>query len=1123
MDGVLTGLIIIPGMVGALFLLIVVYFQHQLREPAYRLWEVAWGSYLIYLALLGVEAIAVPSAGLLYLARAFLIVMVVALLVSSRPVQDFHEKIQLKPAEFATAGVLLLWAAIFVQQRAGAGAVVMPFDYEIGLCVVLAYTAWRFYREGQRRDSTGYRLLAVSVAFLSLLTFLRPFHQTLQTYFSFLGHSISLLPHLLLGLSMLIVMFEFERRQVQENALALSVLEVEPNRQYTTEELQPALEKLLDRVMRMARTPRAVICLRSQYRHILPSVQRGFSQEFLDHLEQEGITEPICKAAYRRGGLAIVNDVKSSDGPEWSEPLRNLLSSNGVEAVTAVSLQARNHHLGAVLIPHDPNRAFTPAQLRNLLAINMQVGLTLDNYVLMYESKRRTEEYELLTHIGQAISSRLDPDEVLRAVHRELGRLFDTSSFFVAFEDGDNLRFDFETVKGIIQPKRIRKFGSGFTDHVIRTGEPLLIASNIEKKRHELNVPLRRRNLRCLLCAPLRMGGRTTGAVGVSSDREFAFDERDLIVLQTAAGQIAVALENALLFGEAQLRAQHLAVLNHISTRAISSQNAEEMLPEIVSEIQRNFQFEYIGIGILDYTTKDLEIKAEAGGTNHLAGSRVPLGEGLMGRVARSGEFTLAQGDHFEAGLLPESKSVLCIPLVYGETLLGVVNIESTRESAFSMQDVLLLRTLGDLLSTALHNAFIFQKMQHQSITDALTGLKTRRFFLEALSQEWKRASRSGRPFSVVLVDLDKFKEVNDTQGHLEGDLVLARVGRLLEQKCRHSNVVARYGGDEFVILMPETGVEQALTLSERLRLWMATDPMLSERQVTGSFGVASFPLHGSSTEDIIRVADAGMYVSKHAGGNRVSTAEEVSESENAMMQRQQIHSYVEGFLQREDTNSEYLTELMSTLRRMCSGMEENAATEAMTEAIRSLAHAVETREMNSTSHSSGVAFYARVIGQELGLDREELETVVFAASVHDVGKIVLPGKLLNKTAHLAEDEFHLLKVHPIVGAQIVETLRGSERIRQYVKYHHERFDGVGYPDGLKGEQIPLGARIIAVADAFVNMTTERPYATAMTSSEAARELESKSGMQFDGMVVRILTAHLKGERLAAERKQYGA
>ena len=173
--------------------------------------------------------------------------------------------------------------------------------------------------------------------------------------------------------------------------------------------------------------------------------------------------------------------------------------------------------------------------------------------------------------------------------------------------------------------------------------------------------------------------------------------------------------------------------------------------------------------------------------------------------------------------------------------------MESQKEYRFRPQDVLILNTLADLLATALHNSFVFQKLQQQSITDGLTGIKTRRFFWEALSSEWKRASRSGRPFSVVLIDLDKFKEVNDTLGHLEGDLVLARVGRLLEQKCRQSNVVARYGGDEFIILMPETGIEQAQVLAERLRLWLATDPMLEEHQITGSFGVASFPVHGFS------------------------------------------------------------------------------------------------------------------------------------------------------------------------------------------------------------------------------------------------------------------------------------
>src|SRR5581483_6411276 len=478
----------------------------------------------------------------------------------------------------------------------------------------------------------------------------------------------------------------------------------------------------------------------------------------------------------------------------------------------------------------------------------------------------------------------------------------------------------------------------------------------------------------CYIGVPIRIGAVSCGVVAaLSFEREFVFEQRDVEVL-TTAGQVAVAIENARMFAQEQRRTKYLSFLNNISQTAISSQNAEEMLEEIVGQIQKNFNYDHIGIGILDYATKEIEIKAEAGTTAHAKGKRVALGVGVLGRVARTGDPSLVQDTNAThlAGILPDSRSALCIPISYAETLLGVLNIESKRENAFAEEDTLLLRTLADLLATALHNAFVFQKMQQQSITDGLTGIKTRRFFWEALSSEWKRASRSGRPFSVVLLDLDKFKQINDTQGHLEGDLVLARVGRLLEQKCRQSNVVARYGGDEFVVLMPETGVEQAQILSERLRLWIATDPMLNEHHVTGSFGVGSFPLHGSTAEDILRVADAGMYVSKHAGGNRVSTAEEFPQEETAAVQKQLISGYIEGFLQREHTGPEYAEELIITLKKF-NGEGEECDPEILKGAIEALCRAAETREVHAASHGESVAKYARLIGHELGLSPDEL------------------------------------------------------------------------------------------------------------------------------------------------------
>ncbi len=340
----------------------------------------------------------------------------------------------------------------------------------------------------------------------------------------------------------------------------------------------------------------------------------------------------------------------------------------------------------------------------------------------------------------------------------------------------------------------------------------------------------------------------------MNTEREYVFEPRDLEVMQTAAGQVSVAVENARLFAEEQRRSRQFAFLNNISKTAISSEDSEQMLAEIVGRDP-----EKLPLRPHRHRHSRLRHQRDRESKPKPASLHKPWANGFRSEWEFWAAWRAPERAHWcrlpaiapLQGVLPQSRAVLCIPIAYGDTLLGVLNVESQNEDAFSPQDRLIMNTLADLLATALHNSFVFQKLQQQSITDGLTGIKTRRFFWESLSSEWRRASRSGRPFSVVLVDLDKFKTVNDNQGHLEGDLVLARVGRLLEQKCRQSNVVARYGGDEFIILMPETGIEQAQALAERLRVWLATDTMLSDHHITGSFGVASYPVHGRSVEDI--------------------------------------------------------------------------------------------------------------------------------------------------------------------------------------------------------------------------------------------------------------------------------
>ena len=1127
MNSVSISMIIVPGFVALLLFLVFTYLYEQSRQDYFRAWQLGWAAYTLHYALDGWSAYRHPSAPMFLIASLLLVLMALCIFISTRLMR---ERFRLRWYDLTIAGggvALALWnlREHLVNGVFQLNITNLHLRLEVGLGAVLLYCSFDFFRYSQRKNSLAFKLLATAVALWAVLMIVPDLSSPYLEVFGNAGHLLGPIPQMLLGIAMVMVLFENERNAVQENALAFSTLGVDPTRLLSAEDLVPSMQSILDRLVAPLPTGRAVIYISERWRAVLPSVQRGFSPEFLQKIASSGAGEYISELAYRRGGFVSFRELSELPEPLPAFPgarfeqFRQVLGTERIRNITAVSLQTREHNFGVILFPHAARRALGSSNLRLLIGLALQIGLTLENYVVMHDTQRRTKEFELLTQIGQAISSRLDQDEVLRAIQKELGQIFDTSEFYIAFQEGDEIRFELEVVNGEVQPKRSRKAGNGLTDYIIRAGQPLLVRAELEKARERLGVTfVPGKPAKCFCAVPILLGGKPAGVMAaMNTEREYVFEQRDLEVMQIAGGQLSVAVENARLFAEEQRRARQFAFLNSISKTAISSEDSEQMLAEIVSHIQKNFRFDHIGIGIFDYFTKEIEIRAEAGITAQVLGKRIPLGTGIVGRVARTGETALVQmtGDQRLQGVLPDSHAVLCIPITYGEKLQGVLNVESQSEDAFTPQDVLVMKTLADLLATALHNALVFQQLQQQSITDGLTGIKTRRFFWEALNSEWKRASRSGRPFSVVLMDLDKFKEVNDTKGHLEGDLVLARVGRLLEQKCRQSNVVARYGGDEFIILMPETGVEQAQILAERLRLWISTDPMLQEQHITGSFGVGSFPVHGFSVEDIIRVADAGMYVSKHKGGDRVSTAEEFADGETAAVQRQLISGYIEGFLQREHTGPEHLEELLTTLKKMC-GDDEGRNFVVLREAIETLTRAAESRELNCSGHGEMVAHYCETIARSLRLTSEDVADLVYAARVHDVGKIFVPERTLNKSGPLTDDEFYILKMHSRVGGEILATIPGSENIQKAVEHHHEAFDGGGYPARLRGEEIPLWARIIAIADAYVNMTTDRSFATAKTSEQALNELEKLSGTRYDGMLVRILLRELKQEKASS-------
>jgi diguanylate cyclase (GGDEF)-like protein/putative nucleotidyltransferase with HDIG domain len=515
-------------------------------------------------------------------------------------------------------------------------------------------------------------------------------------------------------------------------------------------------------------------------------------------------------------------------------------------------------------------------------------------------------------------------------------------------------------------------------------------------------------------------------------------------------------------------------------------------------------------------------------------GQRIPLGVGLVGNVARNGNMASFRSTHtLDAAMKPmmaDTASATGLPIFFAEQLHGVLYVESTELIDFSEEEVLLLGTLADLIAGALHNALSFQKAQEQAITDGLTGVKTHRFFMEALSAEWKRSTRAGRAFALVLMDLDRFKFVNDFYGHLEGDMVLQRVGHILEANCRRSDVVARYGGDEFVILMPETSMEQARQLASKLRGWVCADTLLREKNVSASFGIACYPLHGSSPQELIQVADASMYLSKHQGGNAVSTADHFDPGEAKKWKKDVLEAYLGVTLKRLfATGPEAFEEIYQRLKQFTEslaateagngvtlapvipeGAGPQALPQAVLDTVTSLAFAIDAKDHYTQGHSQKVSAYAALIAEAMEMSEAEIDEIRLGAVLHDIGKVGIPEQILNKSGPLNPDEWETMKSHVVFGAKILEPLTPLARVREMVHHHHEYFDGSGYPHALRAEEIPLGARIIAVADAYDTITSDRTYKKGRTAEDALAELERCSNAQFDAHIVEIFVRVMK-------------
>ncbi len=416
-------------------------------------------------------------------------------------------------------------------------------------------------------------------------------------------------------------------------------------------------------------------------------------------------------------------------------------------------------------------------------------------------------------------------------------------------------------------------------------------------------------------------------------------------------------------------------------------------------------------------------------------------------------------------------------PIFTDQGLWGAVAVASVSEVPLPPHSEERLGAFAELIAVAIANADAHAELLTQARSDPLTFVANHRTFYETLAAEVRRATRYGRDLSLVLVDLDGFKELNDSYGHQEGDRVLTDFAARLTDMVRGGELVARLGGDEFAIVLPESDDLAALGMAERVRRTLLEDPLAGDHPMTLSAGICDVSLAGGDPEELVRLADRALYWAKSHGRN-------------------QCWRY----------SIEALSEMSD---------EDRAARLARSRALaalRSLARVVDLRDPSTQRHSERVAHLVCRLAEVQGWGEEEIDRLREAALIHDVGKVAIRDAVLYKPGPLDDEEYEEVKRHAAIGAEIASEALSPEQVA-WIRHHHERADGRGYPDGLSATEIPAGAQLLAVADAWDVMTNARHYTTPIPALDALAECRSHRDRQFTPYALDAL------ERLWVERR----
>jgi diguanylate cyclase (GGDEF)-like protein/putative nucleotidyltransferase with HDIG domain len=576
---------------------------------------------------------------------------------------------------------------------------------------------------------------------------------------------------------------------------------------------------------------------------------------------------------------------------------------------------------------------------------------------------------------------------------------------------------------------------------------------------------------------PLMNKGKLVAVVAVSERRDRnLYTVEDIDLLEFITTHVAAGMEKEYSYERLREQDEEVTLINRLTAIITSSVSVQMIFEGFAGELKKVVDVDWATIALIDgsdlyfmalsstigsaWQTEE-RIPLEGTGTEWACRERQPIYEPDLKRHHRfyTWEYHVHQG----------VRSTVYLPLIVTNRNIGSLILASRKPNAYNSRQIKLLERVALQIAAPVENAQLYAQLEQKSRIDGLTGLFNRRHFEERLNEEVSRHSRYGSMFSIFMIDLDHFKVYNDTYGHPAGDVLLSQIGKIIKTSVRNVDHAFRYGGDEFVVILPQTGGDDAYAVAERVRGQIAGEMEKKAIAVTCSIGLASYPPDGVVADELVNAADNALYHAKRTGGNRV-------------------------FL-----SSKILSEPLDD-----GGIPGIDTKRSSLSAVYALVSAVEARDPYTYGHSKKVNTYAVALAEAVGLSSDDVSKLSTAALLHDIGKIGVPDTVLNKKGKLSGEDWEAIKTHPKLGASIVSNIPNLVPCVSSILHHHERWDGGGYPEGLKGEDIPLGARILAVVDSFEAMTSARPYRPAWSLEEVVKELRQSAGTQFDPKLVEV-------------------